>query len=207
SRSSYGAMSFGASARSGGYVNESIPIPLVKQRNCRRRQRPAFARGQYALVCQSPQHGGACAAEGDRLAVYVERSVIVKKLRRAVESQAACGGGGRKSRLAHRRRRRKANVRLRLGQKTSEEARDVARVPAHPLQRGGDIALHLRVDTRGRAGRRHARIAVLPFRQPRVIAQEVEESLRDLRVHRRSKSDRVRDACVDGGAFVRDARR
>src|SRR5438105_7475048 len=115
SRSSYGAMSFGASARSGGYVNESIPIPLVKQRNCRRRQRPAFARGQCALVCQSPQHGGACAAEGDRLAVYVERSVIVKKLRRAVESQAACGGGGRKSRLAHRRRRRKANVRLRLG--------------------------------------------------------------------------------------------
>src|SRR5437764_12891825 len=110
-------------------MDESIPIPFVEQRSEWRCERAAITAGKRAPVCQSPQQGGPCAAEHDRLAVYVERNVIVKKLRRAVEYHPNRRRLGDKSPFLHQhRRRRKTDDRLRLGQEGTEKAPDVARL-------------------------------------------------------------------------------
>src|SRR3989442_10271582 len=147
SRSSRGVgATEGDAEGSGGGVEESISIPLVEQRDDAARQRGAFTCGQRATVRQSAQRGELRAAERDHLAVHVERGVIVKNLRRAVESQALPRNPGGKRRHPKRCRRDEPHGRLRLREKSTEKPPHAPILPADPREGRGRLVPHHAVD-------------------------------------------------------------
>src|SRR4051812_45279137 len=89
----------------------------------------------------------------------------------------------------------------------ADEAGDVCGAPSQMAERRGDAAVRGRIDARGLSSWPDIGIGVSALRKLQMIAQEIEKRLDDVRVRRGAKSDRIRDAVIDGAAVVRDRRR